>query len=72
MCLWVKIFVDRNQICRNLLSNSIACMLSNLVSSNSIASLSVSIHIFQISLHANRALAAGKYYVGAAHARPPE
>lgn len=36
-----------NQICRNLLSNSNTFMLSKFFSDNSIANVSVSIHIFQ-------------------------
>ena len=40
-----KIFPDRNQICRNLLSDFITFMLSNFFSDNSISRLSVPIHI---------------------------
>ncbi len=43
-----KIFPDRNQICRNLLSDFITFMLSNFFSDNSISRLSVPIHIYQI------------------------
>lgn len=40
------IFSDRNQICRNLLSNIAAFMLSNFFSDNSIATPLLPIHVF--------------------------
>ena len=40
------IFSDRNQICRNLLSNIATFMLSNFFSDNSIANPLLPIHVF--------------------------
>ena len=46
-CVYVEIiFPDMNQICRNLLSNSVTSMLSKFLSDNSITSWFFFIHLF--------------------------
>ncbi|GFI04898.1 hypothetical protein IMSAGC005_03751 [Lachnospiraceae bacterium] len=44
--LWIKIFIDMNQICRDLLSKNIAFVLSKFFSNNSIAGLFIFIQVY--------------------------